>query len=399
LADPTDLEGEVLETHFENLTSYKNRNGGLWSRGDMFIFSNAKFADNAIGMTSAAGDIGSNPFKSRLVDSLFVGETDNIGNPTTPEEVAYGRSLPKTLIPDFPIRGYEYYDYRDDVVNTTFVNYQDNERRKTGALSFLLFTSAGLSTGSTISGAKFVNAKPVYFPKYDARFDNDNRGNNAYRTLSFRDLDGSVTGIPNSQVLLHDGENDSVVTDDSCEIHPSWNASVCTGDIGRLNLSDATGELPKGVDLDTRTARYALLSSLGPDAPDTPLARAQRAALFSRRPPQAPIALIRNGKEFKISGDISTVRAGTEIEVKTERSEVILSLAEMDAGSWVLFELPGFANAASGTEQGSMAALHAASETSYFRDADALWVKLVAEAPVRPIIRPTDLQASITISR
>jgi hypothetical protein len=28
--------------------------------------------------------------------------------------------------PDFPIRGYEYYDYRHDVVNTTFVNYQDN---------------------------------------------------------------------------------------------------------------------------------------------------------------------------------------------------------------------------------------------------------------------------------
>ena len=145
-------------------------------------------------MTSAAYT-----FSSRLVDSLVVGETDNIGNPRTPEEIAYGRSLPKPRIPDFPIRGYEYYDYRDDVVNTTFVNFQDNKLRKTGALSFLLFTSAGLSTGSTISGAKFVNAKPVYFPKYDTRFDNDNRGGNAYRTLSFRDLDGSVTGIPDSQ--------------------------------------------------------------------------------------------------------------------------------------------------------------------------------------------------------
>jgi cell migration-inducing and hyaluronan-binding protein len=399
LKNPADLESDVVESHFENLTSYKNRNGGLWGRGDMFVYSNAKFADNAIGMTQAAGDIGSNPFNSRLVDSLVVGETGNIGNPTTPEEIAYGRSLPKPKLPDFPIRGYEYYDYRDDVVNTTFVNYQDNAVRKTGALSFLLFTSAGLSTGSTISGAKFVNAKPVYFPKYDARFDNDNRGGNAYRTLSFRDLDGSVTGIPNSQVLLNDGENDSVVTDDSCEIHPSWNASVCTGDIGRLNLSDATGELPKGVDLDSRTARYALLSSLGPDAPDTPLTKAQRAALFSRRPQQAPIALVRNGKEFKISGDQSTVRAGTEILVKTERPEVTLSLAEMDKGSWVMFELPGFTKAASGTQQASMDALRKANETSYFRDGDALWVKLVAAAPIRPVIRPTDLQASITVSR
>ena len=399
LTDPTDLESDVMETHFEDLTAWKNRNGGLWGRGDLYVYSNLKLADNAIGMTQAAGDIGSLPFSSRLVNSLIVGETDNVGNPRTPEELAYGRSLPKPSIPDFPIRGYEYYDYRDDVVNTTFVNFQDNELRKTGALSFLLFTSAGLSTGSTIRGAEFVNAKPVYFPTYDARFDNDNRGGNAYRTLSFRDLDGSVTGIPNSQVLLYDGENDSVATDDTCQIHPTWNAAVCTGDIGRLNLSDSRGELPKAVDLESRTARFALLSSLGPNAPDTPLVKAQRTALFTRPPPQPPISLLRNGKEFKTFGDQSTVRAGTEIEVKTERPQVTLSLAEMDKGSWVMFELPGFTRAASGTEAASMAALREASETSYFKGGDALWVKLVAGPPAGPVIRPTDLQASIAVSR
>ena len=399
LADPTDLESEVREIHFEDLTAYKNRNGGLWGRGDMYVYSNMTLADNAIGMTQAAGDIGSLPFSSRLVDSLVVGETANIGNPETPEELAYGRSLPKQAIPDFPIRGYEYYDYRDDVVNTKFVNFEDNAQRKTGALSFLLFTSAGLSTNSTIRGAEFVNAKPVYFPKFDDRFDNDNRGGNAYRTLSFHDIDGSVTGIPNSQVLLHDGENDSVATDDSCEIKPTWNAAVCTGDIGRLNLSDARGEMPAAVDLESRTARFALISGLSPNAPDTPLVKAQRAALFSRRPPQAPIALLRNGKEFKISGDQSTVRAGTEIEVRTERPEVTLSLAEMDAGSWVMFELPGFASAASGKEQASMDALRQANETSWFSNGDTVWVKLVAKPPVSQVIRPTDLQASIAVTR
>ena len=307
LANPADLDSEVVETHFESLTSYKNRNGGLWSRGDLFVFSNLKLADNAIGMTPSAGDIGSSRFKTRLVDSLVVGETDNIGNPTTPEEIAYGRSLPKRLIPDFPIRGYEYYDYRDDVVNTTFVNFQDNDRRKTGALSWLLFASAGVSTGSTISGAKFVNAKPVYFPKIDSRFDNDNRGGVGYRTLSIHDLDGSVTGIPDSHIMLHDGENDSVVTDDSCEIHPTWNASVCTGDVGRLNLSDSRGELPGTVDLETRTARFALLSSIGgnrPAAGAAPPARpapqraapaAARASLRRRRPSRS-FAMARNSR-------------------------------------------------------------------------------------------------------
>ena len=398
LKDPNDLESEVMETHFVNLTSYKNRNGGLWGRGDLYVYSNMKLADNAIGMTQAAGDIGSLPFSARLVDSLVVGETDNVGNPSTPEEIAYGRSLPKPRIPDFPIRGYEYYDYRDDVVNTTFMNFQDNARRKTGALSFLMFTSAGLSTKSSISGAKFVNAKPVYFPKYDARFDNDNRGGAAYRTLSFHDRDGSVSGIPNSQVLLHDGENDSVATDDSCQIHPTWNAAVCTGDIGRLNLSDSRGEFPAKVDLESRTARFALIGGLSPNAPDTPLVRAQRAALFSRRPAEAPIALLRNGKEFKITGDESTVRAGTEIQVKTERPKVTLSLAEMNLGSWVMFDLPGFTNA-TGAQQDSMDALRKANETSYFKSGNDLWVKLVVNKPPAPIVRPTDLQASVVVSR
>ena len=36
------------------------------------------------------------------MDSLVVGETENSGNPRTPEELAYGRSLPKKLIPDSP---------------------------------------------------------------------------------------------------------------------------------------------------------------------------------------------------------------------------------------------------------------------------------------------------------
>ena len=92
-----------------------------------------------------------------------------------------------------------------------------------------------------------------------------------------------------------------------------------------------------------------------------------------------------------ITGNQSTVRAGTEILVKTERQQVSLSLAEMDQGSWVMFELPGFTKAASGTEQPSMDALRKANATSYFKGGDALWVKLVVTKPPLPIVRPTDL--------
>ena len=62
----------------------------------------------------------------------------------------------------------------------------------------------------------------------------------------------------------------------------------------------------------------------------------------------------------------------------TERPNVNLSVTELDKGSWVIFELPGFTTAASGTPQASLDALRQASDTSYFKDKDALWVKVVS---------------------
>ena len=74
----------------------------------------------------------------------------------------------------------------------------------------------------------------------------------------------------------------------------------------------------------------------------------------------------------------TNVRAGTEIKVTTERPSMFLTLTEMDSGSWVIFELPGFTAAASGTEQSSLDALRQASDTSYYKGKDALWVKVVS---------------------
>src|SRR5690606_9039675 len=181
----------------------------------------------------------------------------------------------------------------------------------------------------------------------------------AYRTASIHDLDGSATGIPDSYILIHDGENDSIATDDSCVIQPSWNAAVCTGDVGRLSLraaSVATGPVSR-----KGSFNFGYLRPGAQPASSAPAARAPAAPPA----PPAPIVLLRNGKEFRLTGNQSTVRAGTGIQVITERPEVSFSLSEMDKGSWVMFELPGFSKA-SGTEQASMQALQSASETSWF---------------------------------
>ena len=62
----------------------------------------------------------------------------------------------------------------------------------------------------------------------------------------------------------------------------------------------------------------------------------------------------------------------------TERPSVNLSVTELDKGSWVILELPGFTTAASGTPQASLDALRQASDTSYFKGPNALFVKLVS---------------------
>jgi hypothetical protein len=87
--------------------------------------------------------------------------------------------------------------------------------------------------------------------------------------------------------------------------------------------------------------------------------------------------LSRNGRDYPVIGG-SNVRAGTEIKVTTERSNLSLRLTELDQGSWVIFQLPGFTTAASGMQQASLEALNKASETSYYKAQDALWVKVVS---------------------
>jgi hypothetical protein len=54
-------------------------------------------------------------------------------------------------------------------------------------------------------------------------------------------------------------------------------------------------------------------------------------------------------------------------------------LREMDDGSWVIFELPGFTNPAGGAQKPSLAALREAGETSWYSENGTLWVKLVVD--------------------
>ncbi len=401
VANPADANSPQVESVIEDYTAYKNRNSGMWTRGEMHIYKNLRLADNAIGYTHATALSGRSAFTSRVVDSLFVGETENIGNPKAPSEIAYGRSLPFPDLPDFPIRAYEFYDYRHELDNDTFVNYQDNATRKTGAISYLLFTSFGMSSNNIVQRAKFINAKPVYFPPMEKKWSNDDYGNAAWKTAVFHDKDGSVTGVPNSYIVINGG----IAIDEACEEKPTWNAAVCKGDVGRLNIA-AGGGGGRGAAAGPgggggRGAAAGPGGGGGRGAAAGPGGGGGRAAAagpgggggrgaagggfgnrgFNVAPAQPPVILSRNGKDFPVSG-ATNVRAGTEFKVTTERPSLNLSVSELDKGSWVIFELPGFTTAASGSEQSSLDALRTASDTSYYKGNGSLWVKLVSSGDV-----------------
>jgi hypothetical protein len=414
LVNPADANSAQAENVIEDFTSYKNRNSGIWARGELRLYKGLKMADNAIGFTQASGNSGRSAYTSRVVDSLFVGETENIGNPRAPSEKAYGRSLPQPAVADFPIRAYEFYDYRHELDNDTFVNYQDNATRKTGAISYLLFTSFGMSSNNTVERAKFVNAKPVYFPPIENKWSNDDYGNTVFKTAVFNDKDGSITGVVNSYII----NNTGIDPDEACEAKPTWNAYVCKGDIGRMNVGGGGGAVgfggfgggggppggapraggPGGGGPGAPRGAGAGPGAGGPGAGGPPGGGAPRAAAAApapvaiapgggrirgtAAPSGPPVILSRNGKEFPSNGE-TNVRAGTEYKVITERPNVNLSVKELDTGSWVMFELPGFTKAASGTAVDSLDALRKANATSYYNGNGSLWVKLVSTGDIR----------------
>ena len=405
-ANPADPKSPLVETVVEDLTSYKNRNNGVWARGEMDTFKGLKLADNAIGYTHASGNFGNSAFTSRVVDSLFVGESGNVGNPRTRSEMAYGRSLPEPELADFPVRGYEFYDYLHHLDNVTFVNFQDNATRKTGAISYLLYTSFGMSSNNTVKRAKFINAKPVYFPPMEHKWSNDDYGNGSYKTAVFHDLDGTVDGVPDSFILIND-ESDAIAIDKTCEVKPSWNAAVCRGDVGRMTIGAPGAGVPGipgfggfGGAPGAGPPRGApggpgAAAGPGPGAgPGGPGARPGGPA----GPPQPPVVVSRDGKAITLAGE-TNVRAGAEIKVTTDRPSVALHLSELDSGSWVIFQLPGFTTAASGAALDSLDALRKARATSYYKGKDALWVKVVSTGEGARIAGPGAGGTSVQVSR
>jgi cell migration-inducing and hyaluronan-binding protein len=141
--------------------------------------------------------------------------------------------------------------------------------------------------------------------------------------------------VPGAYIVLDNG----IASDEqACELRTAWGAAVCQGDFGRFSVGGNFG--------------------------------------FGSAPIPDPVMMSRNGRRFEYTGE-TTIRSGAEVRLETSRPTLSLALREMDNGSSVIFELPGFTTPSGGLELASLDALRAANETAWFRTDGTLWVKLV----------------------
>src|SRR5262249_40897121 len=156
----------------------------------------------------------------------------------------------------------------------------------------------GVSTNNAFERLKFVNAKPVYFPLMadNSKWASDNGGSTSYKTAAYRDKDGSLGAGPNSFVIINDGVNDSIAVDtDACQIKPTWTAAVGKGEVGRLSLAVGGGFGGAGGAAPARGAAGGPGAAAGRGAPGGRFGA-------PAGPPQPPVVLSRNGKDFTVTG-------------------------------------------------------------------------------------------------
>ncbi len=233
--DPSDDESDPVVARFENFAAYMNRDRGVWLRGENHVVTGAVLADNRSGATFASEE-------SFLEDSLVIGESANKGMTESWEDAGYGgRALPFFWEPETPIVGFEFYDGRVGVSNTTFAEFRSNPVRESGALGYLAPNAFAIHPKNFAQNVRFVDSNPVYLAPPETGMDGD-------MSKVFVDNDGSVTGTAGRAVVV----DNEFLLNDSCEFRADWNAHVCDSDYVSLMAGSDARNAVKPVTL-TRT--------------------------------------------------------------------------------------------------------------------------------------------------
>ncbi|CAM5145498.1 unnamed protein product [Eretmochelys imbricata] len=252
-ADPVKPRVPAL---IDGLIAFKNNDHGAWARGGDIIFRNCGFSDNGIGLTLASdGTFPTDEGSSlEVAHSIFVGESNNIGSQGGQNSYwgrgANGeyRTLPRNKT--FPIRGFQIYDGPVRLVKCTFRKFTPTADRYSSAIGFFMKNSWQISPQNNVSQIKMERnvGLRVFFGRSGQWFgDNDNDGD---KVSIFHDLDGSVTGYPDTFIGRADNY---LLRHPGCLTVPRWNGMICRGKYAQLYIQ---ARRPENLTLSIARATY-----------------------------------------------------------------------------------------------------------------------------------------------
>eukprot|EP00058_Branchiostoma_floridae_P002508 XP_002587996.1 hypothetical protein BRAFLDRAFT_125397 [Branchiostoma floridae] len=191
-----DLQQPREPAMIEGLIAYKNLNGE-WIRGGDIWHDRCAFVDNGVGLTMA-----------RV----------------------------------FPMRGLDYYDGPTLARSCTFKKYASapEYRRYSSAIGWRLTNDWHMSPKNNATNLKFEDVQTRVFTTGEniPYMSNDRDGD---KNQVFHDLDGSVTGYPDTYVVRQDNY---MVKNPGCVDKPEWRASICSGELAQV-LFVAKPALPR----------------------------------------------------------------------------------------------------------------------------------------------------------
>eukprot|EP01121_Diplochlamys_sp_Union-15-3_P010039 TRINITY_DN2772_c0_g1_i3.p1 TRINITY_DN2772_c0_g1~~TRINITY_DN2772_c0_g1_i3.p1 ORF type:complete len:904 (-),score=171.24 TRINITY_DN2772_c0_g1_i3:861-3572(-) len=203
--------------------TFKCSDNGFWGRGDYIMVIRGKSLDNMNGATFP----GSN---SVVQNSVFVGETDNVGNPqceTCPSWIPLDplRKRPITWEQSRPILGYRSYDAGggDILIDSVFYSYHDVVLQSNGNIGKVRKAGAiGALTGPNVIAPINLHFR-LEFYDVENRIFYYNSTSDAIMGVTFIDNDGSITGKCGASII----GTGSIVRSEDCTPYPAWNAYVC----------------------------------------------------------------------------------------------------------------------------------------------------------------------------
>lgn len=255
------------ESVFQDLTSYKNRDWGVWIRSyGSTRLTNNRVADNRGGFYFASEgfqfsvlDYGTGLHPTGIAtaileNSLVIGESSNTGEPTTCTELIAGRSLPQlfanspnsNLPPWNALVGVEFYDGLIGVEDCVFAEFRDMSLttpscssatfdRKGAALHPVWYNSPwAVDPRNYVTGLSFINdgltqTVPIYLRQPIGIFNlpcGTQVDDGGIANSVFQDLDGCVTGIAGSAIFP---ANEFLLPSSATSFNSTWNAFFSTG--------------------------------------------------------------------------------------------------------------------------------------------------------------------------